>query len=165
MQRITITLDDPLVAELETYLAAHGYQNRSEGIRDLIRARIEAEQVARDPDGTCIANLTYIYNHHERELAARLTREHHAHHDLAVSTLHVHLDHDHCLETVVLRGPVARVRAFADAVITQPGVRHGRLTVLPVRVVEDAHPHGDQGGDDHHHGSDGHRHTHLEPMP
>lgn len=154
MQRVTITLDEPLVAEFEGYLESHGYTNRSEAIRDLIRARLDAEYLTLDPDGACVANLSYVYNHHERELASRLTRAHHDHHDLGVSTLHVHLDHDHCLETVVLRGPAARVRAFAEAVIAQAGVHHGHLSILPVQVAEQHHDHG--------HGS--HSHAHVRPL-
>lgn len=154
MQRITITLDEPLVAEFELYLAKHGYTNRSEAVRDLIRARLDTELLAESPNGHCVANLSYVYNHHERELASRLTRAHHDHHDLAVSTLHVHLDHDHCLETVILRGPAARVRAFAEAVIAQAGVHHGHLSILPVAVDEQHHDHG--------HG--GHAHAHVRPL-
>ncbi|TVQ88874.1 MAG: nickel-responsive transcriptional regulator NikR [Chromatiaceae bacterium] len=156
MQRISITLDDPLVEDFEAFLKTHGYTNRSEAMRDLIRARLEREELDRSPDGPCIANLTYIYNHHERELATRLTRSQHHQHDLAVATLHVHLDHDFCMETVVLRGPAARVRAFADAVIAQPGVRHGRLSVMPVRIIAADHPHGDA--------STGEPHTHVQPI-
>ncbi len=156
MQRITITLDDDLVAELEAFLGARGYGNRSEAIRDLIRERLDAERLGEDPSGDCLASLTYVYNHHERELAARLTNAHHAHHDLTVSTLHVHLDHDNCMETVVLRGAADRVAAFADAVIAQPGVRHGRLHRFAVRATEAEHAHGEA---DH-----GHRHLHLEPI-
>jgi CopG family nickel-responsive transcriptional regulator len=130
MQRMTITLDDALVHEFEHFLEQHGYHNRSEAIRDLIRARLDAERLEQEPNGPCVASLSYVYNHHERELAARLTRSHHDHHDLAVSTLHVHLNHAECLETVVLRGPAAQVRAFAHAVIAEPGVRQGTLTVL-----------------------------------
>jgi CopG family nickel-responsive transcriptional regulator len=156
MQRVTITLDDALNAAFERFRTQRGYGNRSEAVRDLIRERLEAERLQAEPAGYCVATLSYVYNHHERELSGRLTRAHHAHHDLAVSTLHVHLDHDHCLETVVLRGPYDRVRVFADAVIAQPGVHHGRLSVLPVRVAEEAHEHGDPG-------SAG-RHVHLEPL-
>ncbi len=157
MQRVTITLDDDLNAAFERFRAEHGYANRSEAVRDLIRERLQAERLQREPTGQCVASLSYVYNHHERELASRLTQAHHQHHDLAVSTLHVHLDHDHCLETVVLRGASDRVRAFADAVIAQPGVRHGRLSVLPVRVAEETHNHGDDGGAG--------LHLHLEPLP
>jgi len=154
MQRMTITLDDPLVAEFEAYLETHGYTNRSEAIRDLIRARLESEQLAREPQGECLGQLSYVYNHAERELAARMTRAQHHQHDLAVATLHIHLDHDNCMETVVLRGPVERVRGFANAVIAQAGVRHGTLSILPVRIREQAHEHGD-GAEPH---------LHFEPL-
>jgi len=156
MQRITITLDDELVEQFEAFRKQRGYDNRSEAIRDLIRDRLGAEQLAGGKGGDCLATLTYVYNHHQRELAARMTRVSHDHHDLAVSTLHVHLDHDNCMETVVLRGPQDRVRAFADVVTTQPGVRHGKLYLLPVKAREQAHHHGDAGH--------AHRHVHLEPI-
>jgi CopG family transcriptional regulator, nickel-responsive regulator len=85
-----------------------------------------------------------------------MTELSHAHHDLTVSTLHVHLSHQDCMETAVLRGPIRRVEAFANAVIAQPGVRHGKLYVLPIRASEEAHHHGDA--------HQPHRHLHLEPM-
>jgi CopG family nickel-responsive transcriptional regulator len=156
MQRVTITLDDQLIDEFERFRAEHGYGNRSEAIRDLIRERLDTERLGENPVGTCLASLTYVYNHQARELAARLTQAHHDHHDLAVSTLHVHLDHDNCMETVVLRGPVDRVRAFSNALIAQPGVRHGNLYILPVKANEQAHGHGGSG--------EPHAHLHLEPI-
>jgi CopG family nickel-responsive transcriptional regulator len=156
MQRITITLDDQLAEEFERFREDRGYANRSEAVRDLIRERLDAERVEKSPSGDCLASLIYVYNHHERDLAARMTRAHHAHHDLAVSTLHVHLDHDNCLEIVVLRGAMDRVRGFADAVIAQAGVRHGRLYLLPVKASDEAHSHGAIGTP--------HRHLHLEPI-
>lgn len=156
MQRITITLDDGLVHEFEKFMATRGYSNRSEAVRDLIRERLDAERVRESPSGHCVATLTYVYNHDERELAMRLTQAQHADHDLAVSTLHVHLDHDNCMETVVLRGPIERVQGFAHAVIAQPGVRHGKLQILPVEVSEQAHGHGVSDRPL--------RHAHLKPI-
>ena len=154
MQRITISLDEALVAQFEQYLARRHYRNRSEAVRDLIREKLEAERVESDRAAHCVGTLTYVFNHNERELARRLTHEHHHHHDVAVSTLHVHLDHDNCLEAVVVNGPTAQVRAFADAVVTQPGVRHGRLNLIPVDVAQESHAHG----------SAPHRHTHARPQ-
>lgn len=156
MQRITITLDDQLTEEFEKFREERGYANRSEAVRDLIRERLDAERLEKSPPGDCLASLIYVYNHHERELAARMTKAHHAHHDLAVSTLHVHLDHDNCLEIVVLRGAMDRVRGFADAVIAQAGVRHGRLYLLPVKASEETHSHSDLDPP--------RRHLHLEPI-
>jgi CopG family nickel-responsive transcriptional regulator len=125
-------------------------------VRDLIRERLDTERLEKSPSGDCLASLIYVYDHQERELAARMTRAHHAHHDLAVSTLHVHLDHDNCLEVVVLRGAMDRVRGFADAVISQAGVRHGKLYLLPVNASDEAHSHGAVGTP--------HKHLHLEPI-
>lgn len=156
MQRITITLDDDLVEQFETFRKERGYANRSEAFRDLIRHRLGDEHLAAREDGDCLATLTYVYNHHQRELACRMTQLSHDHHDLAVSTLHVHLDHDNCMETVVLRGGLERVRAFADRVMAQTGVRHGRLYLLPVKASEQTHGHGDQ--------PESARHLHIEPL-
>jgi CopG family nickel-responsive transcriptional regulator len=156
MQRFTITLDETLAEEFKRFMALRGYQNRSEAIRDLIRERLDTAQRQQTPDGDCMANLTYVYDHHARELTSRLTHAQHAHHDLIVSTLHVHLDHDNCMETVILRGQLKRVQTFADAVITEAGVRHGRLFILPVKTTQAAHPHGDAGQP--------HRHLHIAPI-
>ena len=156
MERMTISLDDDLVAQFERFLAERGYRNRSEAVRDLIRERLESERLRRSDDGHCVGTLVYVYNHHERALASRLTEAHHRHHDLAVSTLHVHLDHDNCLESVVVRGPTRLVEDFANAVTAEPGVRHGRLYLLPVEASHDAHAHGD--------GAPGHPHPHSQPI-
>jgi CopG family nickel-responsive transcriptional regulator len=142
MHRITISLDENLVAQFERYLDGRGYQNRSEAIRDLIREKLEAERLEQGEEDHCVGTLTYIYNHTERELSRRLTQAQHRHHDIAVSTVHVHLDHDHCMETVMMRGPTAEVREFANATIAQPGVRHGKLHLIPVQVEEGEHSHG-----------------------
>lgn len=156
VQRITITLDDDLVEQFEDFLERQGYSNRSEAFRDLIRERLARLEPSERGTGDCFATLTYVFDHHQRDLAARMTEASHAHHDLTVSTLHVHLDHDNCLETAVLHGPVARIQAFADSVITQPGVRHGRLYMLPVKTSSQTHQHGS--------GDQPHQHKHLEPI-
>jgi CopG family nickel-responsive transcriptional regulator len=107
---------------------------------------------AREADGQCVANLSYVYNHHERELAERLMTIQHAHHDLTVSTMHAHLDHDHCIETVLLKGPVQAVRRFANALVAERGVRHGQLNLVMVDL-SCAHRHGD-----------GEPHSHVKPQ-
>lgn len=134
MERFTISLDARLAREFDGWLRAHGYANRSEAVRDLLRLRIEADRLERGEAPHCVAALSYVYDHGERELAERLTARSHDHHDLCVSTMHAHLDHAHCLETVILRGETASVRAFADAIRAERGVRHGALNVVPVEV-------------------------------
>ncbi len=146
MERMTISLDDELAAEIDAYLEAKGYKNRSECMRDLIREKLEQERLDTRDQGHCVGTLTYVFNHHERELSRRLTQAQHHHHDIAISTLHVHLDHDHCMETVVLSGQVKSVQEFADSVIARPGVRHGRLYLVPVDMEQDEHHHGPHTG-------------------
>lgn len=141
MERISVSLDEDLVQQFEAYRKANGYQNRSEAVRDLIRDKLESERETEE-GVHCVGTLSYVYNHEERELARRLTQAHHHHHDLSISTLHVHLDHDNCLETVILKGPIEEVKAFSKAVIAQPGVRHGSLNIIPVSIERETHHHG-----------------------
>ncbi|MFC7541900.1 nickel-responsive transcriptional regulator NikR [Siccirubricoccus deserti] len=108
MQRITITIDDDLLETVDALVARHGYASRSEAMRDLVREAAKREAAAETP---CIATLSYVYDHAVRELPRRLAQAQHAHHDLSVASLHVHLDHDTCLEVAVLRGPRARCGA------------------------------------------------------
>ncbi|OIP14584.1 MAG: nickel-responsive transcriptional regulator NikR [Comamonadaceae bacterium CG_4_9_14_3_um_filter_60_33] len=142
MERITISIDSALALEFDRLIAERGYKNRSEAVRDLVRSHLEAARTARSPDGHCVANLSYVYNHHERDLAERLTALQHDQHDLTVATLHAHLDHDNCLESVILRGETKAVRIFSDALMAQRGVRHGQLNVVAVDLQGGhAHPH------------------------
>jgi CopG family nickel-responsive transcriptional regulator len=142
LERFTISLDESLAREFDQLIAERGYQNRSEAIRDLLRQHLEASRQSGAADEYCVANLSYVYNHHERDLAERLTELQHAHHDLVVAALHAHLDHDNCLESVILKGSTAAVRAFADALIAERGVRHGKLNIVSVEVDQGRHVHG-----------------------
>ena len=154
MQRITLSVDDDLVATLDRHMKAHRYASRSEALRDILReaqARERLETPAADKgDGFCVATLAYVYDHETRDLGRRLTRAQHRHHDLQVATLHVHLDHHSCLEVSVLRGPVKAVQALADDTVSQRGVRHGELHVIPAERASGRHSHGD-GAHDHEH--------------
>jgi CopG family transcriptional regulator, nickel-responsive regulator len=135
MERFTISLDDDLARDFDAFVAARGHENRSEAVRDLIRARLEAERQSAS-SGHCVANLSYVYNHHARELAERLAAQQHAHHDLTIASLHVHLDHENCLESVLLQGPTAAVRELAGRLTAEPGVRHGALNLVSVDRTE-----------------------------
>ncbi len=139
MERITMSIDEKLAKEFDALIAKRGYTSRSEAMRDLLRREVEANRVAYEARSHCVANLSYIYNHHERELAERLTEAQHEHHDLVVSAMHVHLDHDHCLESVILKGPTAAVRAFASRTQAERGVRHGQVNLVTVEIG-DTHP-------------------------
>jgi CopG family transcriptional regulator, nickel-responsive regulator len=149
MERITITIDDDLLQAVDGLMARRGYTSRSEAVRDILRDALGRQQ-AGDPQVLCVAALSYVYDHTTRGLAGRVTHTHHAHHDISVASLHVHLDHDSCLEVSVLRGATGSVTAFADALATQRGVRHAYLHVVPASVSTKRHAHGD-GGAEHTH--------------
>ncbi|WP_213770185.1 nickel-responsive transcriptional regulator NikR [Bradyrhizobium sp. dw_78] len=141
MQRLTITIDDDLVASVDDFIAARGYANRSEAIRDLVRSGLQQSSLEVAEGRDCIATLSYVYDHEARELPKRLTQEFHDHHHLAQATLHVHIDHDSCLEVTVLKGRSAEVKAFADHVIAERGVRHGHVVFMPSDVDAGVHRH------------------------
>jgi CopG family nickel-responsive transcriptional regulator len=149
MQRVTITIDDDLLAEVDQFMTARSYANRSEAIRDLARSGLQRAARERASSGPCVAALFYVYDHEKRELAQRLTRDYHEHHDLAQATLHVHLDHDSCLEVTVLKGRGADVQHFADHVIAERGVRHGQVVFLPSVAHHHSHTPSKDGAVDH----------------
>lgn len=155
MERFTISLDEKLARQFDELIRQQGYQNRSEAVRDMLRQRLESERLRAEDAPYCTASVSYVYNHHERDLAARLTNLQHDHHDLTLSTMHVHLDHDNCLETVILRGPTPQVRSFAESLIAERGVRHGQLNLVPV----------DMDMQQHHHGEHAHSHSHVHSHP
>jgi CopG family transcriptional regulator, nickel-responsive regulator len=150
MQRITLSIDDELAAALDRHARRHRYASRSEALRDILREvqareRLEGEGAdKRDlaSDAFCIATLAYVYDHETRALGRRLTQAQHRHHDLQVATMHVHLDHESCLEVAILQGPAAELRALADETTSQRGVRHGQLHLVPAELHHDRHAHG-----------------------
>ena len=133
MQRVTITLDDELMRDLDRCAKARGYQNRSEAVRDLVRAGLQQTAAEAGGTGECVAALAYVYDHHVRELSKRLTAAFHAHHRISLATLHVHLDAKNCMEICVLKGSGDEVRHFAEHIVAERGVRHGRVFVMPAR--------------------------------
>lgn len=134
MERFSISLDESLAQEFDALIRARGYANRSEAVRDMLRRELEADRLAREDAPHCVASLSYVYNHHERRLAERLTDLQHHAHDLVVSSMHVHLDHDHCLETLFLRGDTREVRGIAEKISAERGVRHAALNLVPVET-------------------------------
>jgi CopG family transcriptional regulator, nickel-responsive regulator len=151
MHRVTITLDDALMAELDAIIAARGYQNRSEAIRDLARAGIRDATGSADDKGACVAALVYVYDHAARQLSKRLTTAYHEHHEISLASLHVHLDEATCLEVTVLRGTSGEVQHFGEHVIAERGVRHGKIVRLPVEAAGGAHGAAQARGHSHHH--------------
>ncbi|MGO9316703.1 MAG: nickel-responsive transcriptional regulator NikR [Terracidiphilus sp.] len=145
LSRIGIALDTELLKRFDRSIQRRGYSNRSEAFRDLIRDKLVTEQTA-EPEAIVVGTVTIIYNHHAHGITEKLTEAQHAHHDLVVSTSHAHLDHDSCLEVLIVHGKSAQVAQFADLLIGLKGVQHGRLVMtVPEHALtppsEKAHKH------------------------
>lgn len=127
LQRFTVSLEDKLLAQFDRYLKARKYENRSEAVRDLIRKALVHREI--EADREVVGVISLVYNHHQRQLQDRLTEiQHHYHHDV-VSTTHIHLNHDDCLEVIIVRGNASRAQALADQLIALRGVKDGSLTM------------------------------------
>jgi CopG family nickel-responsive transcriptional regulator len=141
LSRIGIALDSALLQRFDISIEKSGYTNRSEAFRDLIRDRLVREQTA-SPSATVVGTVTLIYNHHASGITEKLTDAQHEHHDLVVSTSHAHLDHNSCLEVLIVHGKAARVQHFADLLIGLKGVQHGRLVMtVPTHALDLKHGH------------------------
>jgi CopG family nickel-responsive transcriptional regulator len=147
LSRIGIALDSDLLDRFDHYISRQGYTNRSEAFRDLIRDRLVAQKAA-SPNATVVGTVTLIYDHHAHGVTEKLTDLQHAHHQLVVSTSHAHLDHESCLEVLIVHGKSAQVEEFAGRLIGLKGVQHGRLVMT---VAEPAAPHVHSNGHKHPH--------------
>ncbi len=128
LSRIGVAIDSELLERFDRLISQRGYTNRSEAFRDLIRDEL-VERAWASPDSKVVGTVTLVYNHHVRLLNEKLTDLQHDYHRSILSTLHVHLDHDNCLEVLVVKGRAAVVQQIADALIATKGVKHGRLTI------------------------------------
>ena len=151
MERFTISIDDDLAADFDHLIEHIGYENRSEAVRDLIRQALEKSRQESNHAKHAIAVVSYVYNHHEKTMADRLINVHHDHHDLVISSMHAHLDHDNCLEAVFLRGKTDQVRHFAGHLTAMSGIRHGSMNLISADIESTKHSHGHGGHDNHSH--------------
>ena len=128
VKRFGVSIDEELCRRFDRHIAEKGYSNRSEALRDLIREHLVSEQWKLDGMES-VASLSLVYNHHTRELSETLNALQHQHHELVVSSLHVHIDHDNCLEVIIFKGPNTLIKSIADRLIATRGVKHGKLTM------------------------------------
>lgn len=156
MQRITISIDDQLGDAFDQMVRHKGYASRSEAMRDMVRDGVQRWRDEQSHERHCVANLSYILDRRVRSLPHRTAEMQHAHHDIIAASTVVRLDHYHSLESVILKGVSTDVRAFADAIRSERGIRFGAINMLQV-VPTDAH---DGGGEHCHKG-----HHHLSPAP
>lgn len=131
LSRIGVAIEEDLLEDFDRLIAERNYPSRSEAFRDLIRDALSRDSVPAG-DAAVVGTVTIVYSHSTRQLADRMTTLQHAHHHEVLSSLHVHLDHDNCLEVIVLRGAYEQVKLVADSLIAMKGVRHGQLVMATV---------------------------------
>lgn len=140
MQRITITMDDDLVAELDSHIEASGAFNRSEAIRDLVRRGLSARNRDRDGAG-CFGILSYAIDHSVRDLGRRVPQGRLDRHDQTVAALSVPVDHSSSVDVVVMKGTVGSVTDYAEGLYLERGILHGALHLVPVATEHHTHAH------------------------
>ena len=150
MHRLTISLDDSMAAEIDAFMMAKGYSSRSEAMRDLVRDALLRSNAAGVATKNCIAAVSYVYDYDGRDLALRLERAQHEHHDITISSMRTRLDHRHCMEVTLFRGATTRVQQLAESMIAEKGVRFGQINLVPIRSDASHHSHGEEGGHHHH---------------
>ena len=125
--RFGVSVDPRLLAEFDRHIKRRHYTSRSEAIRDLIRNTLVGDEW--DENKETVGTITFVYDHHVRDLTGKLTDIQHAYHGQILSGMHVHLDHDHCLEVLVVKGKGTDIKKVADALVSVKGVKHGKLTM------------------------------------
>jgi CopG family nickel-responsive transcriptional regulator len=129
--RFGVSMEDTLLHQFDHLIARKGYNNRSEAVRDIVRDKLVEENIETE-HGTVFGALVFIYDHHKRELEKSLSNLQHDYFQNIISTSHVHVDHDHCLEVVLLKGNAKVLKNIAEKILSFKGVKHGRLTLTAV---------------------------------
>jgi len=126
LARIGIAIPDDLLGEFDRLIEKRGYATRSEAVRDLVRKEL-VDEISASPNAEVYGTVTLIYDHHARLLLDKLTEIQHQYHDAIMSSVHVHLDHDNCMEVILVRGKSPSVEKLANSLIATKGVKHGRF--------------------------------------
>jgi CopG family transcriptional regulator, nickel-responsive regulator len=126
--RFGVSLDSELLEKFDALCDERSYQTRSEAIRDLIR-NVLIQKEWEDVKGETAGTLSMVFDHHQSDLAQKLTELQHDYLDIIVASLHVHLDHNNCMEILVLRGIGERLRDLGQKLTSTKGVKHGKLTL------------------------------------
>ncbi|MBN1828491.1 MAG: nickel-responsive transcriptional regulator NikR [Deltaproteobacteria bacterium] len=128
--RFGVSLERSLLEQFDRVIRGRHYTSRSEALRDLIRKELTAEQLS--DDGEVAGAITFVYDHHKKELVNRILDTQHNFQNIVISTQHIHLDHDSCLEIIAVRGNAGAVKAVADLLQSLKGVRHCTLSLLSI---------------------------------
>jgi CopG family nickel-responsive transcriptional regulator len=128
VERFSVSLPGQLLVDLDAMVRQKGFDSRSHAIGSLVRDGL-VEHRQKLGKSEIAGTITLVYGHHHSDVQAVLTQRQHHHYHEIISTMHVHLDHDNCLEVIVVRGKAAIIKELADALISAKGVKHGKLTL------------------------------------
>jgi CopG family nickel-responsive transcriptional regulator len=126
--RFGVSMDEKLLKKFDSLLEKKGYNNRSEAIRDFVREKIVEESI-HERHILAFGVLSFVYDHHVRELESKLTDFQHEHFKNIVSTSHVHIDHDNCLEVIIFKGKAEVINEISNKILSYKGVKHGKLSL------------------------------------
>ncbi len=132
VERVGVSFEPELLKKFDEFIRNKGYTNRSEAIRDLVREAIIKEEIGKG--GEAIGTLTIVYNHDEGDITNKLLHIQHHHNDEILSTTHIHIDEHNCLEVLIVKGKVSRIKKLADNIRALKGVKHGGLVITKVPV-------------------------------
>ena len=126
--RFGISIEPELLKQFDKIIIKEGYTNRSEKIRDLIRKNLINNEI-KNPDSKAVGTLTIIYDHHTGNLTNKLLNIQHEHNNEILTTTHVHIDHQNCLEVIVLKGKIGNIQKLTNNIIALKGIKNGKLVI------------------------------------
>ncbi len=130
VKRFGVSLEEDILTELDKLVEKSKFPNRSRAIRYLIKDSLTKEKI--DSNKIVAGAVVIVYDHHKRELNNNLMHVQHEYHDLILSTQHVHLAHDLCLETIAVKGNALKLKELSDRIIGTKGVKHGRFVMTDI---------------------------------
>ena len=131
MEKITrfgVSIEPDLLNKFDKMIRKKGYKNRSEAIRDIIRKNLITEKIE-NSNSEAIGTLTTIYDHHIGNITTKLLDLQHQHHKEILNTTHIHVDHDNCLEVLILKGKAGNIQKLSDTIKSLKGIKHGELVI------------------------------------
>ncbi len=136
LSRFGVSVEEDLLVSFDVLIDLQGYENRSEALRDLMRAALIKSKLENHPESVAIGSLTLIYDHHSRTLLGEMAAIQHDFHSLVLSVMHLHVSHDDCLEILAIHGKVAKIVELSNALLSLKGIKNGKLFLtLPSSAI------------------------------
>lgn len=129
LYRFGVSIEQSLIDKFDNYLSKRGYYNRSEAIRDLVRELLAKEKVE-IKNAVVYGVVSFIYNHHQRELEDKITSYQHENYKSIISTTHIHIDHENCLEVIIMKDKAKRIKTIAEEIFALKGVKSGKVSFV-----------------------------------